>query len=327
MIDVCKDRYEWNELVGNSTPFHTWEWLKLMETHSRKKILGRKKRAKLYPLKVMDGNTPIGVCPIFLYEGWPRFAFSPPACVETLYLGPLMIDESLKRCKRESRVLKLIEDINEFIEGLKPNFVLIHTLLEDVRPFKWLNYEVEPRYTYVLDLKSIDDVWKGYHRSLRRGIEKAKRKGITVRSGDRRDLEIIFDLLNDRNRIHTTKDFVFDVYDNFNVEVFVAEHQGESLSGIVNVCYGNRVYFWIGSPKFSFKGVNPNELVFYESMKWALENGYREYEIMGADDRTLYDFKRKFNGKLKMFFTVRKLRPSILRVLEATYRSIKPRYG
>ena len=329
MIDVCRDKYEWNELVGNSTPFHTWEWLKLMETHSKKKILGRERRAKLLPLKVMEGDTPIGVCPIFLYEGWPRFVFSPPARVEALYLGPLIIDKSLKRSKRESRALKVIEELKEFIEGLKPNFVLIHTLLEDVRPFKWLGYEVDPRYTYVLKLNTIEDVWKGYHRSLRRGIEKARKKGITVREGDIDDLKHVYDLLKDRNRIHTTKDFVLDVYENFNgnLKVFIAEKDGERLSGIVNVCYGDRVYFWIGAPKFSFDGVNPNGLVIYESMKWALENGYKEYEIMGADDRTLYDFKRKFNGRLEMFFTVRKLRPSILRILEAMYRSMKPRYG
>ncbi len=329
-VEVCKSGKEWDELLKrcDGTVFHTWSWLKTMERHSKKKIMGRWRRCELIPLKFLDGEVIVGICPLFVYNGTIKYVFSPPMGVETLYLGPLVLDvRELKRSKREARTLSIVEQLHEYIELLKPNFVLIHTLLKDIRPFKWLGYEVEPRYTYVMKMKSIDDVWKGYHRSLRRGVEKARRKGITVREGGMEDLKHIYTLLKERNRIHTTEDFVLDVYNKFNVRVFIAEKDGVKLSGIVNLCYGNRVAFWIGAPKFTLEGVNPNEIVFYESMRWACEEGYEYYEIMGADDRSLYDFKRKFNCDLEVYFTVRSFRPSILKVAEAIYRTFKPRYG
>jgi len=335
-VEIVKSSKDWDnvlDLSPHTRIFHTWRWLKTMEKHSKKKIMGKRCRAKLYPLVILDGDDAVGVFPVYHYRGPVSFALSPPSGVEDLYLGPLILNyDSLKQSKRESRFFSMVREVDMFIKDeMSPNFILFHTPpnLLDTRPFKWLGYDVEPRYTYVLHLTTIDEVWKNFHRSLRRGIEKARKNGITVRMGDKEDVEHIYNLLRRRNRIHTTKDFILEIYEKFypkNVRVFIAEVDGERLSGIVNICYRDKVCFWIGAPKYTSNGINPNELVFYESIRWAVENGYRYYEVMGADDFTLYDFKRKFNGNLTMYFTVRRYRPSLIKVIEAIYRCIRPRY-
>jgi len=334
-VDIVRDRGFWDKIVerSNGTIFHRWGWIKLMEKHSIKKIFRKSCKAKLYPLVIFDGETPIGLFPVFLYKGIVKFVFSPPGGVENLYLGPLIVEyDKLKQSKRESRLLSVIKEVDSFIQSeLDPNFIMFSTIpdLIDSRPFKWLGYDVEPRYTYILKLnRGMEEIWKSFHKSLRRGIEKARRSGIIVREGFKDDLEHIYDLLRSRNRIHTSKEFVLEVFKKFksNVKVFIAEKDGERLSGIVNICYDKKVNFWIGSPKFNYRGVNPNEIVFYESIKWAKENGFKYYEIMGADDFSLFEFKRKFNCDLSMFLTARKYSPRFIKIIEAVYRTIKPRY-
>ena len=334
-VDIVKDGDLWDKIVerSNGTIFHRWEWLKLMERYSIKKIFRKNCKAKLYPLVIFDDETPIGLFPVFLYKSMVKFVFSPPGRVENLYLGPLIVEyDKLKQNKKESRLFSVVKEVDSFIQSeLDPNFVMFSTIpnLIDSRPFKWLGYDVEPRYTYILKLnRDMEEIWRGFHKNLRRGIEKARRSGIIVREGSKDDLNYIYDLLIKRNRIHTSKEFVLEVFKKFqpNVKVFIAEKNGEKLSGIVNICYNKKVSFWIGSPKFSYRGINPNELVFYESIKWAKENGFKYYEIMGADDLSLFEFKRKFNGDLVTFFTARKYSPRFVKIVEAIYRTIKPRY-
>jgi len=334
-VEIAKDRKLWEEIVKSSTLttiFHKWDWLKIMEKYSTKRILRRRYKARFYPLVISDGETPIGVFPIFFYKGLAKFVCSPPSAVEDLYLGPVIANyDALKQSKRESRLFSLVKEVDSFIRSeLNPNFTLFITSpnLVDSRPFKWLGYEVEPRHTYILKLTNMEEIWGSFHRSLRRGIEKARRGGLVVKEGSEDDLKHIYDLLRERNRIHAPKEFVLEVYKKFypNIRVFIAEKDGEKLSGIVNICYNEKVSFWIGSPKFSYKGINPNELVFYESIKWAKENGFKYYEIMGADDLSLFEFKRKFNGDLVTFFTARKYSPRFVKIVEAIYRTIKPRY-
>jgi len=334
-VEIAKDCELWEEIIRSSTHttiFHRWDWLKIMEKYSTKKIMGKRYKVKLYPLVVFDGETPIGVFPIFFYKGLVKFVCSPPSAVEDLYLGPVIANyDELKQSKRESRLFSLVKEVDSFISSeLNPNFTLFNTSpnLVDSRPFKWLGYDVEPRHTYILKLTNMEEVWRGFHKSLRRGIEKARKDGLVVKEGSEDDLKHIYDLLRERNRIHAPKKFVLEVFKKFypNIRVFIAEKNGEKLSGIVNVCHNKKVSFWIGSPKFSYKGINPNEFVFYESIKWALENGFTYYEIMGADDLSLFEFKRKFNGDLVTFLTARKFSPRFVKMVEVIYRMIKPRY-
>ena len=331
-----KDAEEWDKLVENSphgTIFHTWKWLKIMEKHSTKMIFGKRCKSKLYPVIILDGNTSIALFPLFYYKNILKIVSSPPSAVEDYYLGPLSIfDHNMKQSKKEHRLITVIKEIDKYIDSeLHSNFTLFHSApgLVDSRPFKWAGYEVEPRHTYVLRLNSIENIWNNFSQSLRREIKKAKEENIVVSEGSKEELIHIYNLLKERNRIHAPKEFILDIFNHFysdNLRIFIAEKNDELLSGIVTTCFNEKVSFWIGAPKFSINGINPNGMIFYESMKWALENGYKYYEIIGADDPPLYPFKSKFNGELVNYLTARKYHPSAIKVVEAIYRTFKPRY-
>ena len=331
-----EDAEEWDSLVDSSIPgtiFHTWKWLRIMEKHTTKKVLGRQCKGKLYPIVIYDGSTPIGLFPLFYYKNLFKFVQSPPSAVEDPYLAPLLVNyDSLSQSKRINRFRLVIKEVDKFIKSeLNPTITLFHSApgLVDSRPFKWAGYEVEPRHTYIIELNSLDTVWNNLHTKLRKGIRKARKEGLEVSEGSREELIYIYTLLNDRNRIHASKEFVLDIFDNFypdNLRVFIVEKEGERLSGIINTCFNETAGLWIGVPKSSIVGVYSNELLVYESIKWALENGYKRYDLINADSPSYYLFKSKFNGELVGYISAKKYYPSAIKVVEAAYRSFKPRH-
>jgi len=319
-----------------ATIFHTWKWLKLTEKYSKKTVFGHIFPAKIYTLLVSENGAVIGVFPVFLYNlPFFRIAASPPLGVENLYLGPLLCKMgNVPHGKQERRLIQFFEIVDTFInKTLQPTMTLIHTApssLDDIRPYKWAGYEVEPQYTYEVDITvGKTNIWNGFSKTLRHGITKAERIGISIEDGSKEDLGYIYDLLRERNRIHPEKKFLFDIFDNFHPEhlkIFIAKKEGKPISGIVTLIYHEKVLFWIGSPKCSIEGISPNQLVMSHGITWAIDNGFKVFEIMGADDITLFQFKGKFNGAPRLYYTLRRLSP-IVKIGECIYRMVRPRYS
>lgn len=330
------NKEKWDEVVSLSphgTIFHTWKWLKIMEKHSIKNILNTKTKAILYPIMVSKGLEIIGLLPIYYYQSrFFRIVSSPPSRVENFYLGPVLSNyDSLKSRDKQEHLVEFNKEIDKYIKNnLKPNFILINSSpgLEDSRPFKWSGYEVEPKYTYILNLKAgKDKIWKGFSKSLRYYIEKARKEGIEVTEGSKDDLDCIYAMLKNRGRISATKEFMTEIFENIsqdNLNVLIAKKENELLSGIITISYKNKVSFWIGSPKVSYKGISPNELILWESIKSAIDKGYEFYEIIGADELVLYPFKSKFNAELIIRLNLRWFSPKFM-LINNIYRAIRPK--
>jgi lipid II:glycine glycyltransferase (peptidoglycan interpeptide bridge formation enzyme) len=62
--------------------------------------------------------------------------------------------------------------------------------------------------------------------------------------------------------------------------------------------------------------------VLWESIRWAGEQGYKTFEIVGADDYSLFPFKRKFNGKVISYYQMKWLSPSV-NLVSSLYHSLK----
>jgi len=328
------DRQHWDEIVDrspNSTLFHRWKWLKLMEKYSTVNLAGFTSKARLYPIFLMEKEKPVGIFPLFYFNHTLiKFCYSPCPRVETLYLGPLFPDiDIMKQEKKQIFLLEMQKEIEKFVKkDLASTFVEIDTVpgFDDSRFFKWGGYRVEPRYTYYIDLTiGTDQIWKGFNRSLRYYIEKAKKEGIIVTDGTKEDALHIYDLLKERKRISSSKEFVGEVFDQFSPDhfkVFIAKAGSERLSGIMAIADKDKVSFWVGAPRYNYKGLSPNELVLWESIRWASEMGYKTFEIEGAEDFSLFPFKRKFNGVI-VLYTQMKWHSPLLRPFLCLYRTIK----
>jgi lipid II:glycine glycyltransferase (peptidoglycan interpeptide bridge formation enzyme) len=213
--------------------------------------------------------------------------------------------------------------------------------LLDSRPLKWSGYEVEPLYTYVIDItKGVEHVWNGLNRKLRVSIEKTRREGVTVEMGDRDDLEFIRSSLATRFEEQGFtpskgyyREYLADLYKTFfpeNMKIFIARYKGERVGGLVTLCYKDWSALWIGIPKTELKGIYPNDLAQWEAIRWASEHGFKFYEEIDAGYHPrLRHFKAKFNPELRIWFSAVKYSSPVFKVLERTtrfvYNKFRPR--
>lgn len=314
-LKICDDSEEWDDLVDKSpyaTIFHTWNWMKIVEEHTK---------SRLYPLVGFKGTTSIGIYPIFLQKrNFVNLVFSPPPKVGLLYLGPLILNyEQLKQSKRESICISFQRAVDKFIlSDLKTNYARIRTSpgFLDSRPFKWTGYEVEPFYTYTVDLsKGQDQVWGNFNKQLRLDINKTEREGVSIEENDKKGLEFLYSSIFKRFeeqglRSSISRDYLSELYDAFhleNLKVFTARYNREIVGGLIALHHKDKVSLWVGVPKTTLKGIYPNDLVQWEVIKWGCEKGYKKYELMDSGyNPRLRHFKSKYNPNLSVWFSATK---------------------
>ena len=328
------DKSLWDKIIyesPDSTIFHTWKWLSIMEKYSQKKIFKTSFSPKLYRIVVHEKNDIIGLIPIYHYQtpvgSW---AHSPPDGVECLYLGPIF--HNLRQVRPRERYHMYTEfqnNLHKFLVGtLHANSIKIRSSsgFVDPRGFGWNGYDIEPRFTYFLNLKvGKEEVWKNFRKTLKNSISRSQKLGLQCIEGSKSDLDFIYSLMRTRERIHAPKEFldeVFDAYNPENVKVFLAKNGEDILSGIIMIIFKNKVSFWIGSPKVMFQGVSPNEFILWTVIQWAINQGFEYFEIVGADDSTLYSFKNKFNAELVQEYWAKWYSP-VYRFANGVYKLIR----
>lgn len=322
----------WDDLVLSSphgTIFHTVRWLEIVRDRTN---------AEFLPLMFYQGNTLVAIYPIFLKkQGFIKVALSPPSRSYMLYLGPVIAEyESLKQDKKESTYILIQDALDTFIfktKGCKYARIRSSPGLYDSRPLKWSGYTVEPYYTYRIDLtRGIDYVWEQFEKKLRMKINKTIKEGVTVRAGEKDDIEFIHEMLFKRyaeQGISPTdyKNFLMAIYQKFfpsTLKIFVAEYQGQRVSGNILLCHEKILYSWVGLPKTQFPSISPNDLIQWETIKWAQANGFEYFEMMDSgDDPRLRPFKSKYNPDLVIWYAATKYSSSIYKIGEKILNIVK----
>jgi hypothetical protein len=318
----------WNALIEASpygTIFHTLDWLRIAEKHTN---------SELYPLIGLKGEKVIGVFPIFYKKKGPlKMVFSPPPKVEIPYMGPVLIGyDKLKQKKKESLTIDFYTEVDKFVhKKIKSNYVsfTFPPHLYDCRPFKWLGYEAEPVYNYTLDISiGLANLESNFTQEARKNIKKAQKGGIKIKFGSKKELQILYNILYDRyadqgRRLPMSKIYVLDVFNRFfseNLKVFVVQYQNDIISGVVKLCYKDKILDWIGQSKTTILGAN--DFLHWTIMKWAVENGYCYYDILGANTQSISQFKSKYNPALSVNFNVKKATISGI-VAEKVYTKLR----
>lgn len=306
---------EWDNFVKISprgTFFHTWDFLDTMHVFSKKKGYFSNLGQDLFPLIVKDKGKVKALCPIFVYNSPLSTIISSPAYgVENFYLGPVTLPGTTSFHKTEIINFNIFSTLDQYFKfEIGADYIQLNTCPGDfdIRYFKWNRYRVIPRYTYIIKLDQKQEIiWRNFTRNLRYYITKSDEYGITVCEGSENDIHRIYDLLNERKRIHPPKEYLiqlFKLFNEKNLKIFVAKKDNITLTGLFLVHYKDRAQIWIGCPKFSYRDVSPNESVMWEVIKWAQSEGYDSLEIMGADDPSLFYFKSKFNAQIIPYYSL-----------------------
>lgn len=167
---------------------------------------------------------------------------------------------------------------------------------------------IQPIQNMILRIKgkTEEEIFKGYSEKTRYNIRVAEKKGVTVRySRNEEDLKKFYDLSEItavRDGI-TLRDYdyykrMLEAFDEQHLRIYIAEHEGQALSGALALNYGGKLFYIYGASSNEKRNLMPNYLMQQTMIRWAVETGCSEYDFGGVFEinkaNGLYRFKEGF---------------------------------
>lgn len=168
---------------------------------------------------------------------------------------------------------------------------------------------IQPRYNMILRLdgRSFEELMPRFSEKTRYNIRLSHRKGVTVRwSRSQQDLKTFYELYRitaqrDKIGYRPYEYFVrmLEAYDSPELlRVYLAEHEGQALSGAICIHYGSKTWYIYGASSNEKRNLMPNYAMQAEMIRWGVENGSQIYDFGGVFvlDKTngLFKFKEGF---------------------------------
>lgn len=127
--------------------------------------------------------------------------------------------------------------------------------------------------------------------STRQNIRKGERAGTVVRKGDRQDLAAVGELLEAtaarQGFVAADEEYLAVLFDELDplgqCALFIAEADGLPVATILLVAFAGRVVYKRGGWSGTHGEWRPNESLHWAAMRWAKEQGFREYDLDGIE--------------------------------------------
>lgn len=286
-------------------------------------------RAEYYRMQEKNGD---GVGNLFVFEDEERIAVYPFMLneikgydledryydIETAYGygGPVV------NCKDKRFIEKFEKSFNEYCieENIVAEFIRFHPLIKNQYIFKE-NIDVSHnRYTVYIDLnKSTDEIWENDIISKNRNmIRKAIKSGLKVDFDD--DINSFKEIYKNTMDKVSAEDYYY-----FNDKFYDSLKKIDKVS--INVKLKNEIvasaiflkgdeyfhYHLSGSIKEYLK-YSPNNLMLWEAIKYAKENGFKIFHFGGGLDDSINDklfkFKKSFGKGIGDFYIGKRIHNS-----------------
>ena len=185
----------------------------------------------------------------------------------------LLIEPDIKSSDKEFR--KIISDIGYKIKDTAKDF----------------NEEIQPRFVFRLDIKNktCEQVFADFHPKTRYNIKLAMKKGVTVKEGTKEDLKEFYRIMQITgkrdNFMIRPLEYFEKMYDELvkigHMKLMMAYYEGKPIAGIIDIIYGNKIWYLYGASDNEFRNVMPNYLLQWEMIKYAIENKSEIYDFRG----------------------------------------------
>ena len=167
---------------------------------------------------------------------------------------------------------------------------------------------IQPIQNMILRIKgkTEEEIFKGYSEKTRYNIRVAEKKGVAVRfSRDEEDLKKFYELseITAKRDGITLRDYdyykrMLEAFDERYLRIYIAEHDGEALSGAIALNYGGKLFYIYGASSNEKRNLMPNYLMQQTMIRWAIETACSEYDFGGVFEinkaNGLYRFKEGF---------------------------------
>lgn len=191
--------------------------------------------------------------------------------------------------------------------------------------FRRSPFNNQPQCTMLVDLNGdMDAILARMHKTTRYNIRYSARQGVAVREGTAADLDTFYRLLEStakragfpaRSRAYYEQEWSALAPRGY-LALFLASYEGEVLAARMPAAFGNRAATLHSGSLDTHANLKANELLMWESLKWAKAKGCATYDLWGIPDEIgahlyqgeplpeeqngglwgVYRFKRGFGG-------------------------------
>jgi peptidoglycan pentaglycine glycine transferase (the first glycine) len=153
--------------------------------------------------------------------------------------------------------------------------------------------QIQFRNTMLIDLtRSEDDLLAAMKSKTRYNVRLAEKKGVTVRSGDLDDLDLLYQLYTETAQrdgfIIRPIDYYRDAWGSFVrsglAQPLIAFVEQEPVAGLILFRFADRAWYMYGMSSNLHREKMPNHLLQWEAMRWAKTQGCAVYDLWGAPD-------------------------------------------
>lgn len=289
----AEDARLWSELVGGSpgaTSFHDWDWLHLMADVFD---------YRLVPLIVSQGSRPVGVFPILLKPSVLPRAAEPPFP----YVGPLVPDALLAPTLVAFRRWQLAHGLPFVRLDFGP--LLADRVREALTetPCEW-----EADRSIVIDLAGMtpDTLVQRMKANPKKSLKAAARHEVEVRPSLPGELTMLLPrILDEAYTSHGVPSPYPDragerieewAEGRDDVSIATAVVRGEPAGVMVGLGSHSTAMAWVGGALREFRSANPNTLLYYDLLLWALRRGHPALDLVGYVDDRVAQFKMSLGG-------------------------------
>lgn len=188
-------------------------------------------------------------------------------------------------------------------------------------PFHWAGFDINVKYTYVIEKSTIVDLEKNFETDIRRRRRKADAVGIRVIESD--DIRTFYEL-NKKTFIRQGKEipYSFEFIDNlYNsckrhnaCKMFSAITTDEIVIASSFLIYDeSTVYYLMGGIDPDKKDLGGMDTVLFESIKFTLESE-RTFNFEGSMIESIEKYFRSFGAVQKPYFNVSKSNSKLLKI-------------
>lgn len=302
----------WNQFIDkaeNGSIFHRYDWLRVSAKYSK---------TQLIPLIVYKGKEAVCLLPLFYKKMFGvKMLFSPPPNCATPYMGPIFSISAGNRHNFETTFWGLIDELLTYVkDNVGYDIIRIfHTInVNDMRAYIWNNYEVQPFYTYSIDLsKGTDAIYNSFYKKTKNSLKAALNNDKLKVCHDQRRVGEIIELVTERylqqdRKYKVNPEFIktlFETTVGASIHVISMLFEDKLVGGRITLIDNKRAYAWIGavSRKHNIKGAG--ELMYWENIREFVAKGYSHYELVGGNTRNLCEYKSKYNPDLVTYFEVK----------------------
>lgn len=206
---------------------------------------------------------------------------------------------------------KLVEAALELSKKVKASYIELRTFMSSgLKEEKKLDEQRFYKYHYIPLGDDPEAIKKTFDRTcVRQRISRALKSDLTLVNGEtENDLRKFYNLhmiTRKRNGLPVQSYLFFKtLWNNFypsgKLQLFLAEHKGNPVAGMILLKYKERVSAEFAASDDQYRNMSPNHFLFWESIKMACREGYKIFDFgrTSPSNTGLMDFKERWGTQI-----------------------------